>query len=246
MSSATQDNPSLRQASGIHDANGIKVFIANIHDAGKPRRPWESVHFDNALRSPEYEIKVKVGTVSGFDVLVENPKFKIVKGRGRTLRSGLGDAHTHLSWNSGDIPALTGLGVKEHTLLTPRAAKIAISSGYTMCFGAASAQDRLDVAIRDVINAGKLPGPRYLANCKEITHPQDAVGQNGLVVVANGPEEMRAAVNRHIDLGADQVKMTMLGEEICEPLSSGKKCYFDDEEIAYSVDVVFYASWTDN
>lgn len=104
------------------------------------------------------------------------------------------------------------------------------------CFGAASAHDRLDIVIRDTINAGKLPGPRYLANCKEITHPQDAVGQNGLAVIADGPEEMRAAVNRHIDLGADQVKLTMSGEEICEPLSS-EKCYYDDAETSTCVEV---------
>lgn len=36
------------------------------------------------------------------------------------------------------------------------------------CFGAASAKDRLDVVIRDAINAGDIPGPRYLANGKEM------------------------------------------------------------------------------
>lgn len=46
--------------------------------------------------------------------------------------SGLGDSHTHLSWNSGDISALGGLGVEEHTLLTARSAQIALDSGYTM------------------------------------------------------------------------------------------------------------------
>jgi len=92
------------------------------------------------------------------------------------------------------------------------------------------------VVIRDAIYAGKLPGPRYLANCKEITHPQDAVGQNGLAAVADGPDEMRSVVNRHIDIGADTVKLTMSGEEICEPLSS-EKCYYSDEETAACVEV---------
>lgn len=36
------------------------------------------------------------------------------------------------------------------------------------CFGAASANDRLDVVIRDMINASDIPGPRYLANDMEI------------------------------------------------------------------------------
>jgi imidazolonepropionase-like amidohydrolase len=92
------------------------------------------------------------------------------------------------------------------------------------------------VVIRDAICAGKVPGPRYLANCKEITHPQDAVGQNGLAVIADGPDEMRVVVNRHIDIGADTVKLTMSGEEICEPLSS-EKCYYSDEETAACVEV---------
>ncbi|OQV06972.1 hypothetical protein CLAIMM_11468 [Cladophialophora immunda] len=213
-----------------------------------------------------------VGQVPAIEDLIKNPKVKILKGRGRTLMSGLGDSHVHLSWNSGDIPALGGLGVEEHTLLTARSAKIAIDSGYTMAFGAASAQDRLDVVIRDAINAGKLPGPRYLANCREIVRSQDAVGQGGLARIADGPDEMREAVNRHIDIGADQIKLTMSGEEICQPLSS-EMCYYTDEETAacvevahgrgrrlcaharardsvkmcvkHGVDIIFHASWTD-
>jgi hypothetical protein len=36
-------------------------------------------------------------------------------------------------------------------------------------FGAVSAKDRLDVVIRNAINAGDIPGSRYLANAKEIS-----------------------------------------------------------------------------
>jgi hypothetical protein len=46
--------------------------------------------------------------------------------------SGLGDAHTHLSWNGGDLGHLGEMGVEEHTLLTARSAKVYIDSGYTM------------------------------------------------------------------------------------------------------------------
>lgn len=85
--------------------------------------------------------------------------------------SGLGDAHTHLSWNNGDLGALGDLGIEEHTLLTARSAQCYLDSGYTMCFGAASAKERLDCVIRDAINEGSIPGPRYLANGKEIAVP---------------------------------------------------------------------------
>jgi predicted amidohydrolase YtcJ len=75
---------------------------------------------------------VHVGKVPEIEALIQDSSVKIVRGQGRTLMSGLGDAHTHLSWNSGDIPALAGLGVEEHTLLTARSARTAIDSGYTM------------------------------------------------------------------------------------------------------------------
>jgi hypothetical protein len=85
--------------------------------------------------------------------------------------SGLGDAHVHFSWNNGDLGALGGLGVEEHTLLSARSAQCYIDSGYTMCYGAASAKERLDIAVRDAINEGQIPGPRYLANGKEMAVP---------------------------------------------------------------------------
>jgi hypothetical protein len=37
-----------------------------------------------------------------------------------------------------------------------------------MCVGAAAAKPRLDVVIRNAINKGQIPGPRYLANGPEI------------------------------------------------------------------------------
>lgn len=46
--------------------------------------------------------------------------------------SGLGDAHTHLSWNGGDLARLGELDVEEHTLLTAKSAQCFLNSGYTM------------------------------------------------------------------------------------------------------------------
>lgn len=109
-----------------------------------------------------------VGDVPNVEDLKNDPKVRVFYGKGRTLMSGLGDAHTHFTWNGGDLDRLGDLGVEEHTLLTMRSAQCFLDSGYTMCFGAASAKERLDVVIRDAINAGDIPGPRYLANGKEM------------------------------------------------------------------------------
>jgi hypothetical protein len=82
-----------------------------------------------------------------------------------------------------------------------------------MCFGAAAAKDRLDVVARNAINAGDIPGPRYLANAMEIART-DGELVAAITAYADGPEDFERVVNRHIDLGADQVKLSMSGEEV--------------------------------
>ena len=81
------------------------------------------------------------------------------------------------------------------------------------CFGAASAKERLDVVVRDWINAGNIPGPRYLANGKEMA-VRDGELVVGITAFADGPLEMREVIRHHIDLGVDQIKLSMSGEEV--------------------------------
>ena len=186
--------------------------------------------------------------------------------------SGLGDAHVHFSWNNGDLGRLGELGTEEHTLLTAKSAQCYIDSGYTMCYGAASAKERLDVVIRDAINEGSLPGPRYLANGKEMAVP-DGELVPGITAFAKGPLEMREVIRHHIDLGVDNIKLSMSGEQITETRDA-QDCYFTDEETAacvdeahrhgkrlcaharardsvkmcvrHGVDIIYHASWIDD
>jgi len=73
-----------------------------------------------------------VGNVPNVDELKNDPKVRVFHGRGRTLMSGLGDGHTHFTWNGGDLGRLGELQVEEHTLLTMRSAQCFLDSGYTM------------------------------------------------------------------------------------------------------------------
>jgi imidazolonepropionase-like amidohydrolase len=158
---------------------------------------------------------------------------QVVDGRGATLMSGLCDAHTHFSWNNGDLDALGPMPVEEHVLHSMRSARTYIDYGYTMCVGAASAKDRLDVVMRNAIDAGDIPGPRYLANGKEIaTTGGDLVAS--ITQYADGPEEMRKVVRRTIALGVDTIKLSMSGEEITGT-QRAEDNYFTDEEVAMAV-----------
>lgn len=81
------------------------------------------------------------------------------------------------------------------------------------CFGAASAKKRLDVVIRDAINAGDIPGPRYLANGQEMAR-RDGELVGGITAFADGPEEMREVIREHVEIGVDNIKLSMSGEEV--------------------------------
>ncbi len=159
---------------------------------------------------------------------------RVIEGRGRTLMSGLCDAHTHFSWNnSADLDGLGTMPVEEHLLFCLESARTYIDSGYTMCLGAASAKDRLDVVCRDAINAGRFPGPRYLANGPEIAVTGGALIKS-ITKFADGPEGMRKAVRELIELGVDQIKLSMTGEEITGT-QRAEDTYFSDEEVAAAV-----------
>ncbi|KIW73146.1 hypothetical protein PV04_01287 [Phialophora macrospora] len=175
-----------------------------------------------------------VGEVPNKNEILKDPDVRLFKGNGRTLMPGLGDSHTHFSWNGGDLASLGGLNVEEHTLLTARSAKCYLDSGYTMCYGAASAKERLDVAIRDAIYAGDIPGPRSVANGKEMAK-HDGDLESAITAFADTPEEMREVIKHHTGIGVDNIKLVMSGEEICE-VRSAQDCYFTEEETAACVD----------
>lgn len=74
------------------------------------------------------------------------------------------------------------------------------------------------MVIRNAINAGDIPGPRFLANGKEIAR-RDGDLVAGITAYADGPEEMREVIRHHVSLDVDEVKLSMSGEEVSEPVT---------------------------
>ncbi len=163
--------------------------------------------------------------------------------RGMTLMPGMVDAHLHLSWNNAPgVNPIQMMPIEEHMLNTIEMAKVLIDSGFTAGRGAAAAKERLDVVIRDAINAGRCPGPRYTAAGPEVTSvgglgdatlPHiDHPGLN-LGIVVSGPEEVRRTVRRLIKWGVDTIKLNLSGETITG--MQAEENQFSDEEIAMAV-----------
>ncbi len=195
---------------------------------------------------------------------------RVINGGGRTLMSGLVDAHTHFTWTNADsLDALSDMGVEEHTLFSARSARTFLDCGYTMTFGAASAKQRIDTVLRDAIYANEIPGPRFLANGMEMA-PRAGALISGITCFADTEEEVREKIKLHVDTGVDNIKLSMSGEEITETLRAEDTVFTDklvhaaveaahaggkrvcsharsDESIMqclqYGVDVIYHASF---
>lgn len=108
-----------------------------------------------------------------------------------------------------------------------RSAKTFLDCGYTSCVGAASAKQRIDVVIRNAIQAGDIPGPRYLANGQEMA-PENGALIKGITRFIETTEDARAAVEEYSAQGIDQIKLSMSGEEITESLRAEDVTIPDD------------------
>jgi imidazolonepropionase-like amidohydrolase len=167
----------------------------------------------------------------------------VIDGAGATLMPGMTEAHAHFSWN--DMPNLEVVQFmppEEHTLHSAQAARTLLDAGFTSCVGAAAAKPRLDVVIRNAINSGMIPGPRYLANSQEIATvgglgdsapPHLPYPEFGISALISGPEEMRRTVRTFIKYGVDQIKLNLSGEEIAHV--PAEHTVMDDEEVAVAV-----------
>jgi imidazolonepropionase-like amidohydrolase len=145
---------------------------------------------------------------------------QIIDAKGMTLMPGLVEGHAHLSFESvTSTEDLISPPPEEHTLLTARVAKVLLDHGFTSAYGASAAKLRLDVAVRNEINAGRLPGPRIRAASLEIT-VTGGLGdesklhnpRNGPSIVVDGPEEMRKAVRLCCREGCDNIKLDVSGD----------------------------------
>jgi imidazolonepropionase-like amidohydrolase len=135
-----------------------------------------------------------------------------------TILPGLIDAHTHLTMDPKFGYESLAISVPRETLIGAKNARLTLLAGFTTVRNV-GADGFSDIALRDAINAGDVPGPRILASgpalgitgghCDNNMLPFEyhAVGDG----VADGIAAVQHKVRENIKYGADLIKVCATG-----------------------------------
>ena len=135
-----------------------------------------------------------------------------------TVLPGLIDAHVHLTADPDFISEQLGISIPRETLIGAKNARITLQAGFTTVRNV-GADGYSDVALRDAINAGDVPGPRMLASgpplgitgghCDNNLLPFEyhATGEG----VADGIAAVQQKVRQNIKYGSDLIKICATG-----------------------------------
>ena len=143
--------------------------------------------------------------------------------RGLTVLPGLIDAHTHLigEMEFAGIPG-TQTSAAEETLIGVRNARLTLDAGFTTVRDVGTFRAFVDVALRDAIDRGDVPGPRMQPAGAYLTTPGGAGDVTGLARdivlppdlrfgVVTTPAEMRQKVRELAAGGAGVIKILVTG-----------------------------------
>ncbi len=142
-----------------------------------------------------------------------------------TLLPGLIDSHTHLLQNydskiGPDDPnmllTVTQLGTTKRALLGAAMGREMLESGFTVVRDLGNSGMNGDVALRDAVRSGWVPGPRMVVSTRALSPPGGQFGSMAAevqklveqeYVVINGVEDARRAVRQAFFDGADCIKV---------------------------------------
>lgn len=201
---------------------------------------------ENAMVMVEGSKIRQVGPVAPFE-----PGVTVMDLGDVTLLPGFVDAHTHLTEESSEswlADFYQGLrrSPPEQALLASVFARRTLESGFTTVRNVGAEND-VDVALRNAIEKGYVPGPRMLVSryalgargghCDQTGFPIGTFGvergtEKGIL---HGPYEAREAVRAQIKFGADVIKMCASGgvlslaDDVAAP-------QLTDEELAAIID----------
>ena len=168
---------------------------------------------------------------------------RIVDLSDRTVLPGYIDCHVHLAgryigegrdWENAAVRDLP----QEDAIRGVRNARLTLEAGFTTVRNV-GASHFSDIALRNMIRAGVVPGPRILAAGHAIGITGGHCDTNGFAPgvlepqpgdgIADGPDEILKEVRAQVKRGADVIKFCATGGVLSERDAVGVQQYTDDE-----------------
>jgi len=163
---------------------------------------------------------------------------RVIDLRNATVLPGLIDCHTHITSDPGDYyKQLFRMSPIDEAVRAHIYAKRTLDAGFTTVRNV-GAGEFVDVALRNAINEGAIPGPRMLVS----TMPLSATGGHGDVNgmspylrfdgfsgIANGVDQIREKIRFEVKYGADLIKVLASAGVLSEEESVGAPQYSQEE-----------------
>jgi imidazolonepropionase-like amidohydrolase len=185
-------------------------------------------------------VMIEAGMVTG---LGSQDEMKIPEGAelldlsGHTILPGLIDMHVHLTSEASNHGyKRLGVSLPRSTIHGVKNAKLTLMAGYTTVRNV-GAPGFADVALRDAISDGDVPGPRMFVSGPSIGVTGGHCDNNLLPYeyaetgegVADGPWAARTAVRRNIKYGADVIKFCATGGVLSKGTKVGAQQFSQEE-----------------
>ncbi|WP_298193949.1 amidohydrolase family protein [Novosphingobium sp.] len=175
----------------------------------------------------------RIEAVAKGDERLPRDGVSVVAGLGRTLMPGMVEAHGHLTWPTSVervINTMKPLPIEQHVLVTAQNARITLDHGFTSVYSAGSLGERIEPALRDMIDGGFLPGPRLRASALE-------KGAEGVLGVPAGHDpthqrdipHLREYIAQKKADGCDTIKFLMSSDDAFQPGGSQTLMYSEEE-----------------